>query len=165
LKSPQSPTPGSSDDGIDLALDIDEDSGIQNQKSSQEKDNWQLVASKSVARSATKTAIQAQPFCDQRALCSKGQKCKSKHTQKEKELFEARKTAKTANDKEFSDTKFRTELCNKVNVPHNRKMCRFAHGNEQLVCKSCYEVGHGKTSCPKTTVVEPKENMSPVRTQ
>merc|ERR1712193_202283 len=83
------------------------------------------------------------------------------YVQKEKELFEARKTAKTANDKEFSDTKFRTELCNKVNVPHNRKMCRFAHGIEQLVCKTCYEVGHKKEDWTK----QGKEVLSPVRGQ
>merc|ERR1719273_1327372 len=164
IASSQSPTPISSDDGIDMIIDshvINDDTQLLPEKTP-EKDEWQMVPKKAVRTGSTP---QASSFCPARALCSKGNKCKDKHTQKEKELFEARKTAKTANDKEFSDTKFRTELCNKVNVPHNRKMCRFAHGNEQLVCKSCYEVGHGKTSCPKSTVVEPKENMSPVRTQ
>jgi len=158
LKS-QSPTPLSSDDGIDLGIEsipIEDDSGIILGKSTAVENEWQMVASK-VTRSSPKTPISA--YCAERALCSKGNKCKNKHTQKEKELFEARKTAKTANDKEFSDTKFRTELCNKVNVPHNRKMCRFAHGIEQLVCKACYEVGHAKTTCTK----QEKENLSPVR--
>jgi len=160
LKS-QSPTPLSSDDGIDMGIDssvIEDNNGILHEKSSAVDNEWQMVASKAT-RSGPKTPLPA--FCDQRALCSKGNKCKNKHTQKEKELFEARKTAKTANDKEFSDTKFRTELCNKVNVPHNRKMCRFAHGIEQLVCKTCYEVGHKKESCTKPE----KENLSPVRCQ
>lgn len=154
LKS-QSPTPLSSDDGIDIdSIVIEDDNGILQGKPSVVKDEWQTVLG---PRSGPKTPLST--FCDQRALCSKGNKCKNKHTQKEKELFEARKTAKTANDKEFSDTKFRTELCNKVNVPHNRKMCRFAHGIEQLVCKTCYEVGHKKETCTK----QEKENLSPVR--
>lgn len=159
LKS-QSPTPTSSDDGIDIDTILIEDdaNGALHGKSAVVDNEWQMVASKT-ARTGPKPPLS--PFCDQRALCSKGNKCKNKHTQKEKELFEARKTAKTANDKEFSDTKFRTELCNKVNVPHNRKMCRFAHGLEQLVCKTCYEVGHKKETCTKPE----KENLSPVRCQ
>jgi hypothetical protein len=159
LKS-QSPTPVSSDDGIDMGIDshmvIEDDNRILRPKSPVVDNEWQTVASKAT-RTTPKTPMST--YCEQRALCSKGNKCKSKHTQKEKELFEARKTAKTANDKEFSDTKFRTELCNKVNVPHNRKMCRFAHGVEQLVCKTCYEVGHKKEACTK----QEKENLSPVR--
>lgn len=156
----QSPTPLSSDDGIDLGIDntmIDEENAVLNGATPTSEKEWQLVASK-ITRSTTKNVIST--YCEQRALCAKGHKCQKKHTQKEKELFEARRTAKSANDKEFSDSKFRTELCNKVNVPHNRKMCRFAHGTEQLVCKQCYEVGHGKTNCQK----QEKENVSPVRT-
>jgi hypothetical protein len=160
LKS-QSPTPLSSDDGIDIGIDnvtLEDDDSISNRKSPALEKEWQLVASK-VTRSGSKTVPSA--YCEQRGLCSKGHKCKNRHTQKEKELFEARKTAKSANDKEFSESKFRTELCNKVNTPHNRKMCRFAHGLEQLVCKVCYEIGHAKTSCSK----QEKEIMSPVRAQ
>jgi len=147
LKS-QSPTPLSSDDGIDMGIDshvIEDDNRMLREKSPVVDNEWQMVSKET--RKGPKTPMST--YCEQRALCSKGNKCKSKHTQKEKELFEARKTAKTANDKEFSDTKFRTELCNKVNVPHNRKMCRFAHGIEQLVCKTCYEVGHKKEACTK----------------
>jgi len=161
LKS-QSPTPVSSDDGIDMGIDshvIEEDNRILRGKSPVVDNEWQMVASKGTRGTGPKTPMST--YCEQRALCSKGNKCKNKHTQKEKELFEARKTAKTANDKEFSDTKFRTELCNKVNVPHNRKMCRFAHGIEQLVCKTCYEVGHKKETCIK----QEKEVLSPARGQ
>jgi len=157
----QSPTPVSSDDGIDMGIEshlIDDDNRILPAKSPVENTEWQEVAKKGT-RPGPKTPMST--YCEQRALCSKGNKCKNKHPQKEKELFEARKTAKTANDKEFSDTKFRTELCNKVNVPHNRKMCRFAHGIEQLVCKTCYEVGHKKEACTK----QEKEVLSPVRGQ
>ena len=153
----QSPTPLSSDDGIDVGIDssVIEESI---KTSVAETSEWQTVAK--TPRSGPKTPLSA--YCEQRALCPKGNKCKNKHTQKEKELFEARKTAKTANDKEFSDTKFRTELCNKVNAPHNRKMCRFAHGIEQLVCKTCYEVGHKKEDCKKQETLK-QENLSPVR--
>jgi len=161
ILSSQSPTPISSDDGIDMIIDshnIDDDTQLLPEKTP-EKDEWQMVPKKAVRTGSTP---QTSSFCPARALCSKGNKCKDKHTQKEKELFEARKTAKTANDKEFSDTKFRTELCNKVNVPHNRKMCRFAHGVEQLVCKGCFEVGHKKEACLK---VEKEINQSPIRGQ
>ena len=161
LKS-QSPTPLSSDDGIDMIIDshvIDDDNGILRAKSPVVDNEWQTVPNNRT-RTGPKTPMST--YCEQRALCPKGNKCKNKHPQKEKELFEARKTAKTANDKEFSDTKFRTELCNKVNVPHNRKMCRFAHGIEQLVCKTCYEVGHKKEGCAKQ---EKEIISSPVRGQ
>jgi len=161
ILSSQSPTPISSDDGIDMIIDshvIDDDNQLLREKTP-EKDEWQMVPKKAVRTPNTPTV---QTFCPARALCSKGNKCKDKHTQKEKELFEARKTAKTANDKEFSDTKFRTELCNKVNVPHNRKMCRFAHGVEQLVCKGCFEVGHKKEGCIKA---EKEIIQSPIRGQ
>jgi len=156
LKS-QSPTPVSSDDGIDIGIEdivMEEELRILRGKSPVVDTEWQTVVGKT--KTGPKTPGMT-PYCEQRALCSKGNKCKGRHTQKEKELFEARKTAKTANDKEFSDTKFRTELCNKVNVPHNRKMCRFAHGVEQLVCKTCFEVGHKKEICPKE---KEKLNMS-----
>jgi len=155
-----SPTPISSDDGIDMIIDshvIDDETQLLRDQKTPEKDEWQMVPKKAVRTGNTPTVS---TFCPSRALCSKGNKCKDKHTQKEKELFEARKTAKTANDKEFSDTKFRTELCNKVNVPHNRKMCRFAHGVEQLVCKGCFEVGHKKENCIKA---EKEINQSPIR--
>jgi hypothetical protein len=138
---------------------IEDDNRILRGKSPVVDNEWQMVASKGTRGTGPKTPMST--YCEQRALCSKGNKCKNKHPQKEKELFEARKTAKTANDKEFSDTKFRTELCNKVNVPHNRKMCRFAHGIEQLVCKTCYEVGHKKEACTK----QEKEIISPVKGQ
>lgn len=155
----QSPTPVSSDDGIDIGIEelvIEEENRILRGKSPVADNEWKMVASK--PKNGPKTPG-VTPYCPDRALCSKGNKCKERHTQKEKELFEARKTAKTANDKEFSDTKFRTELCNKVNVPHNRKMCRFAHGVEQLVCKTCSEVGHKKEICPKEKEKE-KLNVS-----
>jgi len=158
----QSPTPISSDDGIDMIIDshvIDDETQIIRDQKTPEKDEWTTVPKKAVRTGNTPTVS---TFCPARALCSKGNKCKDKHTQKEKELFEARKTAKTANDKEFSDTKFRTELCNKVNVPHNRKMCRFAHGVEQLVCKGCFEVGHKKENCIKA---QKELTESPVRGQ
>jgi len=158
-----SPTPISSDDGIDMIIDShvidDETQSLRDQKTP-EKDEWTTVPKKAVRTGNTPTVT---PFCPSRALCSKGSKCKDKHTTKEKELFEARKTAKTANDKEFSDTKFRTDLCNKVNVPHNRKMCRFAHGVEQLVCKGCFEVGHKKENCIKAEKDLKEINQSPIR--
>merc|ERR1711997_159688 len=156
-------------DGIDMIIDshvIDDETQLLRDQKTPEKDEWQMVPKKAVRTGNTPTVS---TFCPSRALCSKGNKCKNKHTQKEKELFEARKTAKTANDKEFSDTKFRTELCNKVNVPHNRKMCRFAHGIEQLVCKLCYDVGHKRELCPrlKENQQQPESNspVSPVRGQ
>ena len=165
----QSPTPPSSvDGGIDMGIEEvieEEDRNNFRAKSPAVDNEWQMVASK--AKTGPKTPIL--PFCPERSLCNKGSKCKAKHTQREKELFEARKTAKAANDKEFSDTKFRTELCNKVNVPHNRKMCRFAHGIEQLVCKLCYDVGHKRELCPrlKENQQQPESNspVSPVRGQ
>jgi hypothetical protein len=120
----------------------DEDSG--NGSSCEEGEKWPLVTSR-LTRSDTNTF--SSEYCDQRALCTKT-KCKYKHTPKEKETFEARRVARLANDKDFNDSKFRTDLC-KVNVLHNLKKCRFAHGLDQLICKICNEIGHKTEICSR----------------
>jgi len=111
----------------------------------EEEDDWQVVKPKKLLNQSNYKGLPL-VYCDQKALCSKGGKCKDKHTAKEKETFEAKRIAKLANEKDFSDTKFRTEIC-KVLGNHNEKKCRFAHGPEQLICKACNEVGHKKDTC------------------
>jgi len=132
----------SSDDGMDHDNDEEEEFYSSSYDSNMSEEyEWKVVTNNKPSRSD-----QSSMFCYSRALCMLGSKCKDKHTKKEKEAFEARRVAKTANDKEFSDTKFRTELC-KVNVLHNLGKCRFAHGTEQVICRNCFEVGHKKDSC------------------
>jgi len=89
-----------------------------------------------------------QKFCELRATCLKGKSCKEKHTKKEKEVFDARATAKNANARDFNEGKFRTQMCN-AGAQHISMKCRFAHTPEELVCLKCLEVGHQIYRCVK----------------
>jgi len=102
--------------------------------------NEQLTVSKSLSIN--------QKFCDLRATCLKGKSCKEKHTKKEKEVFDARATAKNANARDFNEGKFRTQMCN-AGTKHILLKCRFAHTPEELVCLKCLEVGHQIHRCAK----------------
>jgi len=142
----------SSDDGMDEdSYEEEEECYSSTESSMSEECEWKLVTNNKPSRSEHISS-----FCYYRALCMQYPKCKDKHTRKEKETFEARRIAKAKNDKEFSDTKFRTELC-KVNVLHNLEKCRFAHGTEQVICRKCFEVGHKKESCKEPTEKIPEQ--------
>merc|ERR1712018_130768 len=74
----QSPTPISSDDGIDMIIDshvIDDDTQLLRDQKTPEKDEWTTVPKIAVRTGNTPTVS---TFCPARALCSKGNKCKDK---------------------------------------------------------------------------------------
>ena len=86
-------------------------------------------------------------LCKYGANCVEGINCSCKHTSKEKQVFESRRIAKSLYGHEFYENKYRTELCNKNWC--DQKVCRFAHGTEQLICRICCKIGHGIEGCTK----------------
>ena len=85
-------------------------------------------------------------------ICTYGINCHFEHSTEEKQVFNARRTAKKIGKVPFHDNKYRTELCN-FNITHDREACPYAHGDEQLLCKICYKCGHGADSCTIRDVV------------
>ena len=106
-------------------------------------DEWEQVINKAKSPKAQLYST----LCKYGAICVEGGNCSCKHTSKEKQIFEARRIAKSLYGHEFYENKYRTELCNKNWCDH--KVCRFAHGTEQLICRICCKIGHGTESCSK----------------
>ena len=116
----------------------------QHASSSEAQDEeWEQVINKT---KCPKTQLYS-TFCKYGAVCVEGVSCSSKHTSKEKQVFEARRIAKSLYGHEFYENKYRTELCNKNWC--DQKVCRFAHGTEQIVCRICCKIGHGTETCTK----------------
>ena len=135
---------------VEETLDTDvfnltEDKAVIEQVSSPEPldEEWEQVINKA---KSPKTQMYSTP-CRYGAMCVEGTNCTCKHTAKEKQIFDARRIAKSLYGHEFYDNKYRTELCNKNWC--DQKVCRFAHGTEQLICRICCKVGHGTESCSK----------------
>ena len=106
-------------------------------------EEWEQVINKT---KCPKTQLYS-TLCKYGAVCVEGLNCSSKHTSKEKQIFESRRIAKSLYGHEFYENKYRTELCNKTWC--DQKVCRFAHGAEQLVCRICCKIGHGMETCIK----------------
>merc|ERR1712179_196750 len=83
-------------DASDLSLIENESTEYGHDSTFEEGKTWQVVTSK-ISRPEYKSSS---VYCDDRAMCNKGKKCKGKHTPKERETYEARTIAKAANDKE-----------------------------------------------------------------
>ena len=126
-------------------FNLTEDKVINEQINSPEPqdEEWEQVINKAKCPKAQLYST----LCKYGALCVEGINCTCKHTAKEKQIFEARRIAKSLYGHEFYENKYRTELCNKNWCDH--KVCRFAHGTEQLICRICCKVGHGTESCSK----------------
>ena len=108
---------------------------------------WEQVIHKQRGGGCSSPPVQVYAIrCIYGYICTYGTKCHYEHTKDEKQVFDARTTAKKIGKVPFHDNKYRTELCN-FNIPHDRAACPFAHGMTQMICKACYKCGHSVETC------------------
>lgn len=133
------------DNGIDTnVFNLTEEKVVEQVSSPEPQDEeWEQVINKT---KCPKTQLYS-TLCKYGAICIEGLTCTSKHTAKEKQIFDSRRIAKSLYGHEFFENKYRTELCNKNWC--DQKVCRFAHGPEQLVCRLCCKIGHATETCTK----------------
>ena len=141
---------GGDSTAVDVPFDLIEELELQEQLLAEAKDReWEQV----IHKTKNMPAQLYMTRCIYRYICTYGLNCHFEHGSEEKQVFSARKAARKVGKVQFRDNKYRTELCT-FNVPHDREACPFAHGDIQLLCKRCYECGHGVDICPITKTTE-----------
>ena len=77
--------------------------------------------------------------CKEKFCCKKGKRCKYSHTPEEKEEFKQRRGRNIAR---------KTILCRYYPKCKKRvEDCDYAHGEDDAICKACYDKGHLTVNC------------------